>query len=182
MIESIPSCLLQVYAVIGLGTKQQRFASVVSIVVSLLTISLGSTELSIGMDLSHEMRAVGPEFYGYVSNTSGKRALVFYLMLTFTFCHVLVRVVGIALLLVVSPILTAAVLGSDMLFYLAFKLVRDDLRYWLKIDGILSWVMSIMFRVSGKLMVDFTSIVQMRRKFMFASVDADLKLFRSQPN
>jgi hypothetical protein len=83
-------------------------------------------------------------------------------MLLFTACHVGVRLLGIALLAVVGPMVTAAVLGGDMLFFLLFKLARDDLRYWLKLDGVLSWVVSIVARFFYKLMVDFTVMVQLR--------------------
>ena len=87
---------------------------------------------------------------------------MFFSMLFFTACHVGVRLLGVALLAVVSPLTTAAVLGGDMLFYLLFKLARNDLRYWLKLDGGLSLVVSIVVRFFFKLMVDFTVMVQLR--------------------
>ena len=83
-------------------------------------------------------------------------------MLFFTACHVGVRLLGIALLAVVNPMTTAVVLGADMLFFLLFKLARNDLRYWVKLDGVLSWVASVLVRFFLKLMVDFTVMVHTR--------------------
>ena len=117
------------------------------------------------MDLDPVRRAHTPDFYGYVPNTSGRRTVVFLSMLFFTACHVGVRLLGIALLAVVSPIITAAVLGGDVLFLLLFKLGRDDFRYWLKLDGVLSWVTSFLVRFIMKIMADFTVYVHCRRTY-----------------
>ncbi len=69
------------------------------------------------------------------------------------------------MLVVVSPVLTAAVLGGDQVLFLSLKFARNDLRYWLKLDGALSWSVSILFRFFAKLMVDFTVLVQLRRRY-----------------
>ena len=135
-----------------------------SIVVSIATISFGSTTLCFDFDLDPERRILTPGFYGYVPSNSGRRTLVFYSMFLFTTSHIALRLLGVALLAVFSSGVTAAVLGGDVLLFLILKLAGNDLRYWLKLDGALSWIGSILIRIFTKTMVDFTVMVQLRRK------------------
>jgi hypothetical protein len=137
-------------------------ASIGSVIVSVAAISLGSTTICFDFDLDPERRMHTPDFYGYVPNSSGKRTVVFYSMFCFTVCHVALRLLGIALLAAVSPAITAAVLGGDMLLFVLFKLARNDLRYWVKLSGAMSWIGSILIRFFTKLMVDFTVTVHLR--------------------
>ena len=83
-------------------------------------------------------------------------------MFLFSVCHVAVRSLGVALLAVVSPLLVAAFFGADIFFLFAFKAIRNDLRYWLKLDKFLSWFGSFLIRLLTKLMVDFTGLVHLR--------------------
>ena len=161
--ESIPSSLVQIYAFL-LFSSQRSPASILSIIVSIASIAFGSTTLCFDFDLDPERRIHNPGFYGYVPSNSGRRALVFYSMFLFSACHIALRLLGVALLAVFSSWITAAVLGGDVLLFLLLKLVRKDLRYWLKLDGALSWIMSIVIRLFTKVMVDFTVMVQLRRK------------------
>jgi hypothetical protein len=137
-------------------------ASLASIIVSIATISLGAATMCFDFDLDPERRMHTPDFYGYVPNSSGKRTVVFYSIFFFTACQVALRLLGIALLASVSPIVSAAVLAGDVSIFLLFKFARGDLRYWLKLPGGLSWTMSFVVRFFTKLMVDFTTFVQLR--------------------
>jgi hypothetical protein len=162
-VESIPSSLVQIYAFL---LSSQRSASLVaSIIVSIATVAFGSTTMCFDFDLDPERRIHTPDFYGYVPTKSGQRSLVFYSMLLFSACHILLRFLGIGMIAVVfSPMITAAILGGDMAFFMIFKLARDDMRYWVRLDGALSWISSVVVRFVVKLMVDFTVMVQLRRK------------------
>ena len=160
MAESIPSSLVQIYAILISGNRSA--SSLVSIIVSIATISLATTTICFDYDLDPERRARVPDFYGYIPSSSGKRTVVFFSMFLFTACHVAVRILGIALLAVVSPMITVAVLGGDMAFFLLFKFVRNDLRYSYLMYGWLSWFASFITRIFAKLMVDFTVMVQLR--------------------
>ena len=135
-----------------------------SIIVSIATIAFGSTTMCFDFDLDPERRIHTPNFYGYVPSNSGRRALVFYSMLFFTTSHIALRLLGVAFLALLSSRVTAAVLGGDVLLFLLLKLARNDLRYWLRLDGALSWIDSIAIRICTKIMVDFTVMVQLRRK------------------
>ena len=167
--ESIPSALVQIYAILASSDDVQP-ASLLSIIVSIATISLATTTMCFDFDLDPDSRVFAPEFYGYIPNTSGRRTLVLFSMLFFTACHVWVRLLGIAVLAVVGPVITAAVLGADMFYFLAFKMARNDLRYWLNLEGVLAWVATIAIRIFTKLMVDFTVMVQLRRTYEQPSI------------
>ena len=159
---------MQIYAVLLSGNLSA--SAVISISASISTIALGSTTLCFDFDCDPERRAHTPDYYGYVPNNSGSRTVVFFTMFMFTACHVGVRLIGIALLAVVSPMIAAAVLGGDVLFSMLFKLARNDLRYWLPLEGGLSWVVSLVIRIITKLMVDFTVMVQLRRTYEQPSI------------
>ncbi len=154
--------MIQLYAL--LVADKQSFASLLSVGVSFATISFGCTNICFDFDLSTDFRRLSPEFHGYVPSSSGKRTLVFIAMLLFTFCHIGVRLIGISVLAVVSPTVAAAVLGGDVVFFFLFKIARRDLRYWLNVEGYTSWVVTFISRLFEKLMVDFTAMVQLRRK------------------
>ena len=137
-------------------------ASLFSIIISIATVALGTTTICFDFDLDPERRAHTPDFYGYVPNSSSGRVNVVISMFMFTTCHILIRVLGVAILAAVSPAITAAILGGDLLFFLLFKLARNDFRYWVKLDGAMSWIASMFARIVEKLMVDFTVMVQLR--------------------
>ena len=80
----------------------------------------------------------------------------------FSACHVALKTFGVALLAVTSATDLLIFLGVDMGTYLFAKAVRGDLRYWLRLDGVLSWVVSFLSRIFIKILVDHTAIVQMR--------------------
>ena len=168
--ESIPSALVQIYAVLASSDDGVQTASIMSIVISIATIAFATKTNCFDFYLDTVRLAHAPDFYGYNPNTSGKRTVVFFSMLFFTACHVWVRLLGIALLAVVNPTTTAVVLAGDMLFFLLFKIARNDLRYWLRLDEVLSWVTTIVIRVVTKLMVDFTVMVQLRRTYERPSI------------
>lgn len=161
VVESIPSSFVQIYAAISSGT-QVSTATVFSIVVSIVTISVGMTSIAFDLDLDPEKRGHTPDFYGYVPNDSTLRVLVFVSMLFFVACHVTVRLLGFVLLSVVSPVSTVAFLGADTLASVLFKLARDDLRYSFDVDGLLGWMLSLMQRVLSKFTVDFCCFIQAR--------------------
>ena len=78
-------------------------------------------------------------------------------MFLFSAIHIAVRMLGTVVLLVCSPFFVVVFLGADMLFFLCYKILRDDLRYWLKLDGMMSWLVSIVIRVITKFMHDCKS-------------------------
>ena len=140
-------------------------SNVLSVFISIFSIAFCSTTICFDFDLDPKRRINSPDFYGYVPNNNGGRNYVFITMFLFTVSHIAVRILGVVLLAVISSTWIATVLGSDLLFFFVFKILRDDFRYWLKLDGALSWIVSFFFRFFTKLLLEFTTLVQLRHPF-----------------
>ena len=52
---------------------------------------------------------------------------------------------------------------ADLGLFFIYKIARNDLRYWLNIEGLLSWVTTMVVRLVIKLVVDFTLMVHLRK-------------------
>ena len=161
--QSVPSSVIQIYALLT-ATGGIKALPLMSVLVSISTIALGTTTICFDFDLDPEKRMHSPDFYGYIPNSSGQRTVVFFSMFVFSACHIVVRVLGIALLTIINPMLTAAVLGGDMLFFMIFKVARNDLRHFLKLPGgVKSWIASFVMRFFVKLLADMTVYIELRR-------------------
>ena len=160
VIEAIPSALIQLYGF--LESDERALTSFVSIVVSVCTITFGITCVCFDFDVDIDKRAVDPDMYGLVPNNASKRNVVFLSMFGFTSCNIAFRMLSLALLSVLSPMLTGIVVAGDILVLLLFKLVRNDLRSWFNVEGVLSWVASLYHRLICKVLVDFTGMVDLR--------------------
>ena len=161
MVEAIPAAILKTYA---LGQSNQfSILALLSIVVSICTISFSTTSMFFDIDLSPERRNSAPYFYGYIPSTSGARFSIFLLMFCLSACHIAIRTLGISLLASAGTTYICAFLGGDMIFYLLLKLARDEFRYWIKLNGMISWVASVLLRIGMKILVDATVFVHGRK-------------------
>ena len=122
--ESIPSALVQIYAIFSTGLSSP--ASIASIAISIATITLTTTTVCFDFDLDPVRRAHTPDFYGYIPNDSRRRLLVVTSMFCFTACHISVKMLGVALLAVLSPRITAAALGGEVVLFFLSKMLRDE--------------------------------------------------------
>lgn len=52
---------------------------------------------------------------------------------------------------------------ADLGLFFIYKIARNDLRYWLNIEGLLSWVTTMVVRLVIKVVVDFTLMVHLRK-------------------
>ena len=162
VVESIPSAAVQLYALVLSDGGGMSAPSMLSIIISIATISFGTTTMCFDMDLDPERRAHTPDFYGYVPNDSKGRTTVFLSMFMFSACHIALRLLGVAFLAVVSPTITTAVLGGDQLLFLLVKLARNDLRYSLRFAEVMSWFTTLLVRALSKVLVDFTVMSHLR--------------------
>ena len=80
------------------------------------------------MDTSPKKRRETPDFYGYVPPTG--RGLIFVLMVVNSTSQFLAKIMAIALLGAVSKTWVVAYLVGDMCLYLLYKLLRNDLFYF----------------------------------------------------
>ena len=161
--ESIPGCVLQLYAWLNSPEEAGKLA-LASIGISALTTGYTSAMIAFDMDLDAERRKTQARLYGYVPDDNGLRGRAFKLMTLISALHNLSRSVGCALI-VASPNgknLLAIFLGVEMAIYLLFKIARNDFFYFLRIDGPLAVVIALFERVFAKIILDFTGCLHMR--------------------
>ena len=93
--ESIPSSILQTYAV--LHSSEVEGAAVFSIISSASAIAFACSTISLDFDIDPVKRITSPSFYGYLPN--GNRMVIFLLMVMMSASHVLLKVVACSLML-----------------------------------------------------------------------------------
>jgi len=91
--------------------------------------------------------------------------MVFILMSWMTTAHVLMKVLACSLMLRLSAMWFWMYLGGDMAMFFFYKIVRSDLRYWLRLPGMFSWIATFLSRLVIKIIVDFTLIVHFRHSY-----------------
>ena len=106
--------------------------------------------------------------------------MVFALMALMTTAHVLMKVLACSLMLRLSAMWFWMYLCGDMALYFLYKLLRGDLRYWLNLEGALSWLTTLVIRVMGKIIVDFTLIVHFRHSFELGGAFWSFNVFSNQ--
>jgi hypothetical protein len=105
-------------------------------------------------DVSPAMRKQSPDLYGFVPNAG--RGLAFVTMLTLSILHVVAKTLATALLVVTNPSWLLYYLICDMGFYFLQKTLRRDIIYWFPLPLAVSIPVSVLVRVMGKIVTDFT--------------------------
>ncbi|GMH67107.1 hypothetical protein TrLO_g1849 [Triparma laevis f. longispina] len=54
---------------------------------------------------------------------------------------------------------------GDIVFYVGMKVVRRDSSYWMPVYGVIGFLISLLIRVTVKVVVDFAGVVQLRHPF-----------------
>ena len=85
------------------------------------------------------------------------------LMMMMSAIHNLSRSVGCALLAASGGrYLVLSYSVGEMLLYLAWKGLRRDFMYWVRVEGVLGIIISFIERVMVKVIVDFSGCLQFR--------------------
>ena len=84
------------------------------------------------------------------------------IMISYTSSFCFMRVISCSSLLYINQAWFSAYIGADMFIYLFFKIVRNNFRYWLRIDGLPGLFISLLTRVVVKFVNDFTLNPQFR--------------------
>ncbi|GMI22423.1 hypothetical protein TeGR_g13348, partial [Tetraparma gracilis] len=160
--ESIPGCILQVYALIQGGSGGQMGTKVFSIVVSAITTGMGSAAISYDFDSDPENRRKLPDFYGYLPDEGNARTIMYVCMVVNSALLLLLRSIGAALLMIADPKIFIAYMAGDHLLYLLHKLMRGDFLHWMPVEGFVGVLFAILMRVIVKTLTDFTGVIQFR--------------------
>ena len=76
------------------------------------------------------------------------------------------RSVGYALLAMSSTkMMVVYFVGGEMVFYLAYKIVRRDFMYWIQVEGVTDVIVSLFTRVTVKIIVDFSGCLHFRHPY-----------------
>jgi hypothetical protein len=159
--EAIPGVIIQLMA-IATSDGEVATAAWISLGVSALTTGFASATISYDFDTDPVRREQVPDFYGYIPAKASKRSLVFVSMMILTAGMLLIRCMTIVLLGLMGGSWVALYIGGDLVLYLAVKLLRGDLWYWVPLGGKAEMLSSSVTRVLVKIVTDFTSIVQFR--------------------
>jgi hypothetical protein len=159
--EAIPGVIIQLMA-IATSDKDVGTSAWFSVAVSAITTGFASATISYDWDTDPVNREKAPDFYGYIPAKASKRTVVFVSMLLFTAGMLLIRCTTIVLLGLMGGRWAFLYIGADLGLYLLVKILRGDFWYWIPLGGKAEIVNSIICRVVVKIIVDFTSIVQLR--------------------
>ena len=174
--ESIPSSVLQMYAL--LGSDNVSAIAVGSIVSSAMAISFASTTMSVDTDCDPSKRLLAPKSYGYVPDMN--RLLVFLVMAMTTTFQVLMKLLACSLMLRWSILWFFLYAGGDMSLYFLYKIVRGDLRYWFSLPNAMSWITSFIVRMAVKTICYFTLVVHFRHPFELGGRYRSLNMIANQ--
>ena len=177
--ESLPSGIMQMYAFL-LAKDRNNVAAAVSIVISAMTTGFAGTIISWDLETSTIKREVSPDFYGYIKNDPTSRTFTFLAMFMLTCTHVLMKTMATSLLICVSETWLAIYLGGDMVVFLLVKIIRGDFRYWFNLPNSLGWFVSLLMRVAGKVLADFTLVLQQRHSYEVGGVQFCLLIVHNQ--
>jgi hypothetical protein len=181
--ESIPSAVVQTYALLSAPGGETKKVAIFSVIVSCLLTAFTSTSVSYDLDVDSQKRKDTPTFYGYIPNNSQGRALAFLSMLMFSTAYLLAKTLGMALLARARMGYLALYLVGDLSLLLLYKVVRRDFSYWLPIDSTIgNLAMSTLARIVNKLLTDFTGKLLMYRSIVFTSLSSPNFLLSSLPS
>jgi hypothetical protein len=159
--EAIPGVIIQLMA-IATSDKDVGTSAWLSVAVSAITTGFVSATISYDFDTDPGKREETPAFYGYIPAKASKRTIVFVSMLLLTAGMLLIRCTTIVLLGLIEGSWAFLYIGADLVLYLLVKILRGDFWYWMPLGGKAEVANSILGRVSVKIIVDFTSLVQFR--------------------
>jgi hypothetical protein len=159
--EAIPGVIIQLMA-IATSDKDVGTSAWLSVAVSAITTGFASATISYDWDTDPVKREYTPDFYGYIPAKASKRTFVFASMLLVSAGMLLIRCTTIVLLGLLGGSWAFLYIGADFGLYLFVKILRGDFWYWLPFGGNVEIVTSILFRVIIKIIVDFTSLAQLR--------------------
>jgi len=154
--ESIPGCVLQCYVLLLNPSLGSNSGAIISIGISAFMTGLTSAMIAYDFDTDQPHRAKQPLFYGYIKDGRHQRGRTFLLMTLISTLHNLSRSLGYAILAVVDLNLALKFFVGEVGAYLLYKLLRRDLYYWVRVEGMLSVIMSLLERTVVKVIADFT--------------------------
>ena len=88
-----------------------------------------------------------------------------FVMMAMATAHIIMKVLACALILRLNQLWLWLYLGVDMALFLVIKTLRRDLRFWFDLNEVLSWIVTLPYRIVTKIITDFTMMIHERRKY-----------------
>ena len=117
---------------------------------------LTSAMIAYDVDTSEKQRQKQPKFYGFIKDGRHQRGRTFLLMTLISTLHNLSRSLGYAILAVVDLNLALKFFVGEVGVYLLYKLLKRDFYYWVRLEVVLSVIISLFERTLVKVITDFT--------------------------
>jgi len=180
--ESIPGCVLQLYVWLKNPEIVGTYA-LASIGISCLTTGFVTASIAFDCDVDVTRRKNQPKFYGYIPNDNSLRGRCFFLLMFISALHNLSRSLGCALL-ALSGVdnLILMFVGGEVCIYLLCKIVRRDFFYWMRLSlsGSFAFLLSILFRIGVKIIVDFSGCMHFRHPYEMGGISFILSIVWAQ--
>ena len=106
-----------------------------------------------------------PDFYGFVPDSPRLRTVMFVTMMLLSVVQVLIKTFLILCLGSIKTTFVWLYIGSDMLVFLGYKLLRGDFWYWVPIDSAPGLLLSGITRLVIKTITDYAGIIQFRHPY-----------------
>ena len=156
--EALPGGVFQSFILLGSNTR--TVAACVSIVLSSASTGFTAASMSYDFDTSVSKRRNSPKMYGYLPDEG--RGVVFVLMFLLSVLQLVAKVFSTALLALTNPLWLIIWVSGDHLFYLGYKLARNDYIWYVPVTGISMYIGTNVDRICGKLLVDYTGLMLLR--------------------
>jgi hypothetical protein len=130
--------------------------------VSALTTGFLSASIVYDMDTSPQFRKEQPVWFGMFADSSMRRGASFFSLMVIGTLMLIARSLAYALLLTTRLKFAVYFFFGEIAFYFLQKALRNDLWFWVPVDGALGVFMSGAIHFALKVIVDFTGCVQFR--------------------
>ena len=178
--ESIPGCVLQLYAWLAYPDQAGTYA-LVSIGISALTTGFTSAMIAFDKDVDVVGRRAQPKFYGYIPDDNGLRGRCFALMTIISSLHNVSRSLSVALLAASgNKMLVVYFVGGEVALFFMFKCIRGDIWYWTPATGVLTYIVAFFGRIVGKVIADFSGCLHFRYAYEMGGIALSVSMMWAQ--
>jgi hypothetical protein len=174
--EALPGLCIQVVALVT--SKQIRASHIASLLLSVGSAALTATSSSYDLDTAPEKRRRSPDMYGMVPDSG--RAVTFAFMFSICSVQLFNKALAMALLYVTNSSWIWRYLAGDMSIYFAQKLLRRDFTMFVPIPGVFGILISVFYRIVGKMLADFSGSLHFRNPYELGGIFFSINLIMTQ--
>jgi len=144
---------IQVYAL--LGEDSFDWMLYLSLFVSVCVAANMTINIDEKKDAEIVSRRAHPDFFGYIPSGL-KKYLVKSCMFGLSFSQLIMKTLTYSLFFRVDRVHCLGIFSADISFFFLYKIVKRDLVYWTPLEGVVSFVVSLLMRFVSKILCDFT--------------------------